>query len=231
MPHSGMPKIIGFTLDNGVLRAPRHWGALLARPFADEIDFAFCGFRMDGEGCSADASFCVSPDDCRQCSYIRKIAANLAIHEGTDMHYANMEAIESAMEFFLNAAWRRLGDIAGSEDYGCFGELLHDAVDGDPESTAAIMAVGQMNALMFSARLLDGDGAESACDFCVGAWADAAKIDQADGGALPHFALAISAGRDISLGLKALVAAGWDYDKALWGCAARAAGASGGKRR
>ncbi len=209
---SGAPKIIGFTLDNGVLRAPLHWGALLARPFADEGGGAFCGFKMDGEGCSADAAFCVSPEDCRPCSYIRKIAANLAVHEGTDMHYANMEAIESAMEFFLNAGWRRLGDIAGSEDYGCFGELLHDAVDNDPESTAAIMAVGRMNALMFSARLLDGDGADGACDFCVGAWSDAADVG--DGEAPPHFALATSVGRDSALGLKALVAAGWDYEKA-----------------
>lgn len=215
LPRSGAPKIIGFTLDNGVLRAPHHWGALLGRPLADERDAAFCGFKIDGEGCSANVSFCVSPEDCRQCSYIRKIAANLAVHEGTDMHYANMEAIESAMEFFLNAAWRRLGDIAGSEDYGCFGELLYDAVDSDPESTAAIMAVGQMNALMFSARLLDGDGADGACDFCVKAWSDGADAAGVDGEAPPHIALAASVGRDSALGLKALVAAGWDYDKAL----------------
>ena len=219
LPNRGLsetPKITGFTLDNGVLRAPRRWGALLGRPLADEGDAAFCGFKMDGESCSADVRFCVSPEDCRQCSYIRKIAANLSVHEGTDMHYARMEAIDSAMEFFLQAAWRRLGDIAGSEDYGCFGELLHDATDVDPESTGAIMAVGQMNALMFSTRLLEGDGAERACDFCAGAWADAAESVSVDGGAAPpHFALALSVGRDISLGLKALVAAGWDYDKAL----------------
>ena len=212
------PALVGFSLDNGVLRVPDHWGALLGSPRGEDSEAAFCGFKIDGEGCSADVSFCVSPEDCRQCSYIRKIAANLSVHEGTDMHYARMEAIDSAMEFFLGVAWRRLGDIAGSENYGCFGELLHDATDKDPESTGAIMAVGQMNPLIFSARLLDGDSAESACDFCVGAWTDAAEAVRAAGGTMPpHFALAISVGRDSALGLKALVSAGWDYDKALEG--------------
>lgn len=160
---------------DGRLVAPRDWAPAMLMPDLGN-NHMICGFtQATQEGIIYSGGACYDAAKCSWCVVADVVAWHVLERAGTDMFFAQMEAIDAAIAVINKDISGRLAALCGGESSDCFGELEYRVADVDPSIVGALTGCAATTALMLIHGVVQGNPLQDVVRDIVGMWSDALR--------------------------------------------------------
>lgn len=162
---------------NGKLTAPFAWAPALRIPGDGEAR-AGCGFGESTAFGIAYSGHCGNAEDCSLCA-IAKFAARHALERGgTDMFFAQMEAIDAAIDVISKDKAERFAALCGGESLDCYGDLEYMAAGVAPAIVGAVSGCAAFTAMAFIDGVMQGYTLNDIARDIADMWSEALRETQ-----------------------------------------------------
>lgn len=135
-----------------------------------------CGFtQATPEGIAYSGGACGDEERCSWCVLAAFVARHVLERAGTDMFFAQMEAIDAAIDVINKDIAERLAALCGGESSDCYGDLEYRAADVEPSIVGAVSGCAATTAMMLIHGVVQGNALQDVVRDIVGMWSDALR--------------------------------------------------------